>query len=52
MGMLHVFWLFRNHPDLADQLEHVEDPTTYNLRAAGMIRVLLLGDSNVGVESE
>jgi hypothetical protein len=46
MGMLHVFWLFRNHPKIADQLEQVEEPTTRNLRAAGMIRVRLLGDSN------
>ncbi|KAF7359656.1 hypothetical protein MVEN_00689700 [Mycena venus] len=52
MGILHVFWLFHNHRELADQLEQVEEPITQNLRAAGMIRVQLLGDYNVGMQSE
>ncbi|KAJ7925476.1 hypothetical protein B0H13DRAFT_1863125 [Mycena leptocephala] len=52
IGMLHAFWLFRNHPGLVDQLKQMEEPTTDDLRAAGMIRVRLLGDSKVSVESE
>ncbi|KAJ7916393.1 hypothetical protein B0H13DRAFT_1871282 [Mycena leptocephala] len=42
-GLLHMMWLFKDHPDLAEQLEKVDNPTDANLRAAGMIRVQLLG---------
>ncbi|KAJ7761337.1 hypothetical protein B0H16DRAFT_1688459 [Mycena metata] len=49
-GLLHAIWLFRNHPDLDVVLPRVNDPTDYNLRAAGMIPVKL-GDS-VGGEPD
>ncbi|KAJ7236533.1 hypothetical protein C8J57DRAFT_1479199 [Mycena rebaudengoi] len=42
-GLLHMMWLFKDHPDLAEQLERMDNPTDANLRAAGMIRVQLLG---------
>ncbi|KAJ6488826.1 hypothetical protein C8R45DRAFT_929531 [Mycena sanguinolenta] len=46
-GILHIIWLYRNHPSLKKMLEQVEHPTDENLRAAGMVRTRLLGD---GVE--
>jgi hypothetical protein len=46
-----MIWLFRNHPDLAEQLKQVEEPTDYNLRSAGMVRIQLLGDTEVAVDS-
>ncbi|KAF8183342.1 hypothetical protein K438DRAFT_2164498 [Mycena galopus ATCC 62051] len=51
MGLLHIIWLLRNHPELNKQLERVEEPRNYALRAAGMIRIQMLGDSLVAVES-
>ncbi|KAJ6533520.1 hypothetical protein B0H19DRAFT_1080932 [Mycena capillaripes] len=41
-GLLHMMWLFKDHPDLAEQLENMDNPTDANLRAAGMIQVQLL----------
>ncbi|KAJ7167907.1 hypothetical protein C8R46DRAFT_1350814 [Mycena filopes] len=38
-GLLHVIWLYRNHPEIEAQLEQVEHPTDENLRRAGMIPV-------------
>ncbi|KAJ7842487.1 hypothetical protein B0H13DRAFT_2365201 [Mycena leptocephala] len=43
-GILHIIWLYRNHPALDRMLEQVEHPTDENLRAAGMVRTRLLGD--------
>ncbi|KAJ7614512.1 hypothetical protein FB45DRAFT_255023 [Roridomyces roridus] len=43
MGPLHIIWLYRNHPELEEQLEQVVDPTTSNLRKAGMVRTRLAG---------
>ncbi|KAJ7347792.1 hypothetical protein DFH08DRAFT_1001065 [Mycena albidolilacea] len=51
MGLLHVIWLFRNHPELAEQLVQVEEPTPRALRAAGMIGIRMLVDPTVAVES-
>jgi len=41
-GLLHVIWLYRNHPELEVLLEQVENPTEDNLRHAGMVPVTLL----------
>ncbi|KAJ7198894.1 hypothetical protein B0H12DRAFT_1081476 [Mycena haematopus] len=41
-GILHVIWLYRNHPELERMLEQVEHPTDENLRAAGMVRMRLV----------
>ncbi|KAJ7032971.1 hypothetical protein C8F04DRAFT_1396242 [Mycena alexandri] len=41
-GILHTIWLYRNHPELDTLLEQVEESTTDNLRAAGMLRTRLL----------
>ncbi|KAJ7794609.1 hypothetical protein B0H14DRAFT_2922762 [Mycena olivaceomarginata] len=38
-GILHVIWLYRNHPEL----EQVGQPTDQNLREAGMVRTRLVG---------
>ncbi|KAJ7105177.1 hypothetical protein C8R44DRAFT_942960 [Mycena epipterygia] len=40
-GILHVIWLYRNHPELEILLDQVENPTDDNLRAAGMVRTRL-----------
>ncbi|KAJ7613452.1 hypothetical protein FB45DRAFT_1036388 [Roridomyces roridus] len=48
MGPLHIIWLYRNHPELEEQLEQVVDPTTSNLRKAGMVRTR---DSAVAIRS-
>ncbi|KAJ6450765.1 hypothetical protein C8R45DRAFT_1223984 [Mycena sanguinolenta] len=42
-GILHVIWLYRNHPELNTLLEQVEHPTDKNLREAGMFRIRLMG---------
>jgi hypothetical protein len=42
MGFLQVIWVFEHHPELSEVLEQVEDPTDYNLRTAGMVKVRLL----------
>ncbi|KAJ7469680.1 hypothetical protein FB451DRAFT_1400506 [Mycena latifolia] len=42
-GILHVIWLYRNHPELETLLEQAEHPTEDNLRAAGMVRTRLVG---------
>lgn len=42
LGLLHTIWFFQHHPDLTEILEQVEDPTDYNLRVAGLIKVRLL----------
>ncbi|KAJ6509820.1 hypothetical protein DFH09DRAFT_1198507 [Mycena vulgaris] len=52
MGLLHIIWLFRSHPELADRLEQVEDPTDSNLRAAGLIRVQLLSEGRKDTKPE
>ncbi|KAF8214817.1 hypothetical protein K438DRAFT_2138348 [Mycena galopus ATCC 62051] len=41
LGILHLIWLFRNHPSLSNQLDQVDEPTNMALRSAGMIRVQL-----------
>ncbi|KAF7340327.1 hypothetical protein MVEN_01951800 [Mycena venus] len=41
-GMLHAIWMFRNHHELETLLPQVEDPTTDNLRRAGMVRTRLM----------
>ncbi|KAJ7144605.1 hypothetical protein C8R44DRAFT_865510 [Mycena epipterygia] len=43
VGILQMIWLWRNHPRLAGELEQVEEPTDGKLRAAGMVRVQLVG---------
>ncbi|KAJ7239835.1 hypothetical protein C8J57DRAFT_1727238 [Mycena rebaudengoi] len=43
IGALHAIWLYRNHPELETLLQQVEHPTDHNLRAAGMVRIRLLG---------
>ncbi|KAJ6491138.1 hypothetical protein C8R45DRAFT_928965 [Mycena sanguinolenta] len=48
-GILHTLWLYRDQPDLQQKLEQVEHPTDENLRAAGTVRVRLIGD-NLHVE--
>ncbi|KAJ7916653.1 hypothetical protein B0H13DRAFT_1870988 [Mycena leptocephala] len=45
MGMLHIIWLYRNHPELETQLEQVVHPTDANLRQAGMVRTRLAGSA-------
>lgn len=47
MGILHVIWILRNHPRLAEDCEHVSDPTDENLRATGIVRVQLDTDRDV-----
>jgi hypothetical protein len=42
MGFLQIIWVFEHHPELSEILEQVEDPTEYNLRAAGFVKVRLL----------
>ncbi|KAJ6557636.1 hypothetical protein B0H19DRAFT_1261241 [Mycena capillaripes] len=42
MGLLQTLWIFQHHPELSGILEHVEDPTDYRLRAAGLVKVRLL----------
>ncbi|KAF7363029.1 hypothetical protein MVEN_00654700 [Mycena venus] len=41
VGILHLIWLFRNHPSLSNQLDQADEPTNMALRSAGMIRVQL-----------
>ncbi|KAJ7331076.1 hypothetical protein DFH08DRAFT_940256 [Mycena albidolilacea] len=41
MGFLQIIWVFEHHPELLEILEQVEDPTDYNLRAAGLVKVRL-----------
>ncbi|KAJ7920478.1 hypothetical protein B0H13DRAFT_2422460 [Mycena leptocephala] len=42
-GIIHVIWLYRNHPELDSLLEQVEHPTDDNLRAAGLVQTRLVG---------
>ncbi|KAJ6506664.1 hypothetical protein C8R45DRAFT_1090347 [Mycena sanguinolenta] len=42
LGFLEAIWVFENHPELPEILEQVEDPSDYNLRTAGLIKVRLL----------
>jgi hypothetical protein len=42
LGFLQIVWVFEHHPELSEILEQVEDPTDYNLRAAGLFKVRLL----------
>ncbi|KAF7349857.1 hypothetical protein MVEN_01286200 [Mycena venus] len=51
-GILHAIWLYRNHPELETQLEQVECPTDENLRAAGMVKISLVGERVHKDESE
>ncbi|KAF7344292.1 hypothetical protein MVEN_01720700 [Mycena venus] len=47
-GILHVIWLYRNHPELHALLEQVDHPTNQTLREAGMVRTRLVGRCPVG----
>ncbi|KAJ7200828.1 hypothetical protein GGX14DRAFT_659562 [Mycena pura] len=42
LGLLQMFWMFERHPHLSELLVQVEDPTDYNLREAGLVKVRLL----------
>ncbi|KAJ7128681.1 hypothetical protein C8R44DRAFT_733006 [Mycena epipterygia] len=42
IGLLHIMWLFKHHPELSEIIEQVEDPTNYNLRVAGLAKTRLL----------
>ncbi|KAJ6488783.1 hypothetical protein C8R45DRAFT_992857 [Mycena sanguinolenta] len=42
-GILHIIWLYRNHPDLETLLQQAEHPTDRNLREAGMVDTRLVG---------
>jgi hypothetical protein len=42
LGFLQIIWVFEHHPELAEILEQVEEPTNCNLRAAGLVKVRLL----------
>ncbi|KAJ7265735.1 hypothetical protein C8J57DRAFT_1511496 [Mycena rebaudengoi] len=35
-GLLHAIWMYRNHAELEALLPQVDNPTTANLREAGM----------------
>ncbi|KAJ7203832.1 hypothetical protein GGX14DRAFT_569876 [Mycena pura] len=49
MGILHIIWMYRDQPLLTRCLEHLDDPTDRNLRAAGMVKFQLVpGAPNVG----
>ncbi|KAJ7819875.1 hypothetical protein B0H13DRAFT_1921498 [Mycena leptocephala] len=48
MGFLHMIWVFEHHPELSGILEQVEDPTTYNLRVAGLVKVRLADALQIG----
>jgi hypothetical protein len=37
--LLHIIWLLRNYPEVADLVPQVADPTDHSLRAAGMVKV-------------
>ncbi|KAJ6474239.1 hypothetical protein C8R45DRAFT_1160467 [Mycena sanguinolenta] len=37
-GILHIIWLYRNHPQLNRVLEQVHHPSDENLRKAGMVK--------------
>ncbi|KAJ7085072.1 hypothetical protein C8R44DRAFT_903058 [Mycena epipterygia] len=39
LGLLQIIWVLHHHPYLSDILEHVEDPTDYNLREAGLVKL-------------
>ncbi|KAJ7751923.1 hypothetical protein DFH07DRAFT_825880 [Mycena maculata] len=41
LGFLQIIWVFQHHPELSEILEHVDDPTDYNLRVAGLVKVRL-----------
>ncbi|KAF7378111.1 hypothetical protein MSAN_00235300 [Mycena sanguinolenta] len=41
LGFLQTIWVFEHHPELSEILEEVEDPSDYNLRAAGLVKVRL-----------
>ncbi|KAJ7230365.1 hypothetical protein GGX14DRAFT_3757 [Mycena pura] len=48
MGILHIIWIYRDQPLLTRCLEHLDDPTDRNLRAAGMVKFQLVpGAPNV-----
>ncbi|KAF7328744.1 hypothetical protein MVEN_02503100 [Mycena venus] len=40
-GLLHIMWLYRNHPELETVMEQVDRPTDRSLRKAGMVRTML-----------
>ncbi|KAJ6475437.1 hypothetical protein C8R45DRAFT_1159470 [Mycena sanguinolenta] len=42
LGFLQIVWVFEHHPELFELLEQVEDPTDYNLHAAGLVNVRVL----------
>ncbi|KAJ6589716.1 hypothetical protein B0H19DRAFT_1227082 [Mycena capillaripes] len=41
-NLLHAIWLYRDHPALETLLEQVDNPTSINLRRAGMAQVRLI----------
>ncbi|KAJ7910800.1 hypothetical protein B0H13DRAFT_1876399 [Mycena leptocephala] len=41
LGFLQIIWVLEHHPALSEILEYVEDPTDYNLRTAGLVKVRL-----------
>ncbi|KAJ7908230.1 hypothetical protein B0H13DRAFT_669910 [Mycena leptocephala] len=38
-GLLHIIWLLRNYPEVADLVPQVADPTDHSLRARGWSRL-------------
>jgi hypothetical protein len=42
-GLLHIMWLYRNHPELETLMEQVDRPTDRSLREAGMVKTMLVG---------
>ncbi|KAJ6578074.1 hypothetical protein B0H19DRAFT_1229976 [Mycena capillaripes] len=42
-GLLHIMWLYRNHPELETLMEQVDYPTDRSLREAGMVQTMLVG---------
>ncbi|KAJ6602731.1 hypothetical protein DFH09DRAFT_1125418, partial [Mycena vulgaris] len=42
LGLLQTIWVFEHHPGLSEILEQVENPSDYNLREAGLVKVRLL----------
>ncbi|KAJ7901395.1 hypothetical protein B0H13DRAFT_1883072 [Mycena leptocephala] len=47
LGLLQIIWVFEHHPELSGILEQVENPTDFNLRVAGLVKVRL-SDAQLG----
>jgi hypothetical protein len=43
LGILQTIWLYRKHTKLRLLLQHVQRPTTDNLRKAGKVAIRLVG---------